>query len=230
MLAATTFGCAAETDDEPFEDTEEAVGYSRLGVDTNNATLDTGYAKSQGRDFVGRYLSFDGAHPALTAAEAQRLHAGGIAIFAIWEVSKYRPVEGGTVKKAHANGVADAKAAQQKLREVGAGGKPVYFTVDFEPNWQKQGDQILAYFDGIDSVLGVNQTGVYGTYVSVKNLFDHGKVHYGWQMTFGAKGKQIDPRAQLRQHDIYPAQNGWGVSGAGALDLDRAVKKDFGQW
>ena len=40
MLAATTIGCAAETDDEAFEDTEEAVGYSRLGVDTSLPNAD----------------------------------------------------------------------------------------------------------------------------------------------------------------------------------------------
>ena len=133
----------------------------------------------------------------------------------------------------HANGVADAKAAKAKMAEVGGGNKPVYFTVDFDlspAEWDKKGPLVLAYFNGVNSIMGVKRTGAYGTYVSIKELFDHGKIAYGWQMTFGKKGKQIDPRAQLRQHDIYPSQEGWGVSGAGALDLDRAVHADFGQW
>lgn len=129
--------------------------------------------------------------------------------------------------------MADAKAAKAKMAEVGGRGKPVYFTVDFDlspAEWDEKGPLVLAYFDGIDAIMGTHRTGAYGTYVTIKQLFDHGKIAYGWQMTFGAKGKKIDPRAQLRQHDIYPSQAGWGVSGAGALDLDRAVKPDFGQW
>lgn len=93
LVMTLTVGCAAETTDDADEDVGEEgqaakSGYSRLCVDTNGATIDTAYAKSQGRGCVGRYLSFDGSHPALTRDEANRLKAGGMDIFAIWEVSK----------------------------------------------------------------------------------------------------------------------------------------------
>ena len=93
------------------------------------------------------------------------------------------------------------------------------------------GDLIVAYFQGIDSVIGKARAGVYGTYTVVHQLFDRGLIGYGWQQTFGNhQNDPHDPRAQLRQYDIYPDQTGWGVSGAGALDLDRAVHPKFGQW
>jgi hypothetical protein len=235
-LLVLAVGCASETgveeEDVGVDEAELAKG-GRLCIDTNDSTLDTNYAKAQKRSCVGRYLSFDGEHPALTREEARRLKAGGMDIFAIWEVSKYRPIEGGSTNASHRNGIADAKAAKAKMAEVGGGNNPVYFTVDFDlspTEWAKSGPKVLAYFEGINSIMGVKRTGAYGTYVTIKELFDHGKIAYGWQMTFGNKGKKVDPRAQLRQHDIYPDQTGWGVSGAGALDLDRAVKGDFGQW
>lgn len=236
LFVLSIAGCLADTGDgEEVGEEEQAAkgGYSRLCIDTNDATLDTSYARLQGRTCVGRYLSFDGEHPPLTREEAQRLKAGGMDIFAIWEVSKYRPIEGGSPGASRAHGVADAKAAKAKMAEVGARNKPVYFTVDFDlspAEWEKKGRLVLAYFDGVRSVMGKKRTGAYGTYVTIKHLFDDDAIAYGWQMTFGKKGKKVDPRAQLRQHDIYPSQEGWGVSGAGALDLDRAVKPDFGQW
>lgn len=229
LVSSMLVGCVADVDEEEASDEQglAAKSYSRMCVDTNGSTLDTAYAKQQGRTCVGRYLSFDGSHPALTREEANRLHAGGMEIFAIWEVSKYRALEGA------AAGVADGKAAKTRMTAVGGGGKPVYFTVDFDlsaAEWDQKGARVRAYFDGVASVMGVARTGAYGTYVTIKELFDHHAITYGWQMTFGNKGKQIDGRAQLRQQDIYPSQTGWGVAGAGALDLDRAAKSDFGQW
>ena len=93
------------------------------------------------------------------------------------------------------------------------------------------GDLVAAYFEGIDSVIGSGRAGAYGTYTVVHELFDLGRIKYGWQQTFGGHGSDPrDSRAQLRQYDIYPDQTGWGVSGAGALDLDRAVHAKYGQW
>lgn len=235
LLSMTVGGCVADADDteETDEQGAEVKGYTRQCIDTNGATLDTSYAKQQSRTCVGRYLSFDGEHPALTKDEANRLHAGGVQIFAIWEVSKYGPVEGGSVAASRAHGIADAQQAKAKMAEVGGGNNPVYFTVDFDisqSEWKQKGPKVLAYFDGIVSVMGVNRTGAYGTYVTIKELFDNKKITFGWQMTFAGKGNQTDSRAQLRQTDIYANQTGWGVAGAGALDFDRAAKPDFGQW
>jgi hypothetical protein len=103
------------------------------------------------------------------------------------------------------------------------------------------GDLILHYFRGIGSVLPQSRIGVYGTYYTLKKLFDAPKmIQYGWQQTFGRKSAKrngkIEPRAQLHQYNIsssiqtpggYPL---WGVQGAGALDFDLALTDDFGQW
>jgi hypothetical protein len=111
------------------------------------------------------------------------------------------------------------------------------------------GDLVTKYFEGIKAAIGVERVGVYGTFTAVRRLLDLGLARYAWQMTFN---HPPDSRAQLHQINIYPditrwcadptkdpstlpiyeaaLQANWGVSGAGGLDFDRAVRVDFGQW
>jgi hypothetical protein len=218
---------------------------SRFGIDTNDSTLDTEFAKAAGCTFVGRYLSFDGEHPPLSREEADRIRGAGLDLFAIWELTKYRAVELESIEDEFKAGADDAIQARNVAKLCGGAHKPIYFTVDFPvtpEHWRswivdkKTGKHvqrkslILAYFDGILSKLPLERVGAYGPYIVIKKLFDQKKITYGWQWTFSEEITRIDPRAQLHQFDIYPAQDGWGVSGAGALDYDRAVWPDFGQW
>jgi hypothetical protein len=244
-LVATGCSGAPEDDTEESGDDSAELSTVALGVDTNGSTLDIAHARAKGFGFVARYLSFDGAHPALTAEEANRFRAARMPLVAIWETGQERAVQTGSIRGQYQVGAADAQLAKAKSAEIGMGGKPIYFTVDFNVTPQywtaKTKDKatgkvierrqlILAYFNGINSVLGAHRTGAYGTYTTIKGLFDEKKIAFGWQQTFASRGDHVDPRAQLRQYNIYADQTDWGVSGAGALDYDRAVKHDFGQF
>jgi len=244
VLLVVVTGCAGASDDATSG--EEDLSTVALGVDTNGATLDLAYAKSRGIGFVGRYVSFDGTHPALTPEESQTYHDAGMPLVAIWEVGQTRAFEQTSLASAQKLGASDADAARTTLAAAGGAGKAIYFTVDFDVTdavWQKTlkdtktgkqiaiGDLVSAYFKGVDSVIGVPRAGAYGTYTVLHHLFDEGLIHFGWQQTFG--NHQNDPRekrAQIRQYDIMPDQTGWGVGGAGALDLDRAVHAQYGQF
>jgi len=242
MLAALVIGCSAS---ETGTDDEE-LSTVALGVDTNGTTLDIAFAKSQGIGFVGRYVSFDGTHPALTAEEAQRFHDGGMPLVLIWEVDQKRAFEEHSLQGQHALGSSDGAAAKTALQQIGAYGQAVYFTIDFDVTdamWKTTlkdsktgntisvGDLIVAYFKGINSILGVARTGAYGTYTVLHELFDQGRITYGWQQTFNKHaGDPRDKRAQLRQYAFGYDTTGWGVAGAGALDYDRAVHAKYGQW
>jgi hypothetical protein len=242
MLVAFATGCSASD----TASAEEDLSTVALGIDTNGTTLDIGYAQSQSIGFVGRYISFDGAHPALTAVEAQRFHDAGMPLVLIWEVDQQRAFQEQSIAGQHANGAQDANDAKTALQAAGAAGQVVYFTVDFDVTdalWSSTfedsktgntitvGDLIVSYFKGIDSVIGAARTGAYGTYTVLHELFDQGRIKYGWQQTFGNHAKDPrDKRAQLRQYAFPTDQSGWGVSGAGALDLDRAVHAKYGQW
>ena len=244
LLALVATGCAGAPDDTMSS--EEDLKTVALGVDTNGATLDLAYAKSQGVGFVGRYISFDGTHPALTAAEAQTYHQAGMPLVAIWEIDQQRAFQEQSIAGQQKLGASDAQDAKAALQQAGGAGHAIYFTIDYDITpqfWSSTlkdtktgkeitvGDLVIAYFTGIKSVIGAARAGAYGTYTTIHALFDQGLIAYGWQQTFGGHANDPrDKRAQLRQYDIYPDQTGWGVSGAGALDRDRAVHAKFGQW
>ena len=78
-----------------------------------------------------------------------------------------------------------------------------------------------SYFDGVASVIGRSRTGAYGGYHVIKELFDNGKITWGWQ-TYAWSNGLWDKRAQLRQ-----VLN--GIDG-GDVDKDLGVAADFGQW
>jgi hypothetical protein len=245
VLVAMAAGCAVAPDDGAASD-GESLSTVAWGVDTNGTTLDLAYAKSQGIGFVGRYISFDGTHPALTWQEAQTYHQAGMPLVAIWEIGQTRTFQEVSLASAHALGAADASSARTALAQAGGAGKPIYFTVDYDvtPNvWGTTlkdaktgntitiGELISAYFGGVDSVIGKKRAGAYGTYTVLHHLFDQGRIKYGWQQTFRHhKSDPRDARAQLRQYNIDTDTTGWGVSGPGALDYDRAVHAKFGQW
>jgi hypothetical protein len=241
-------GCSAGETASTHEELTTAgkTKTAALGVDTNGATLDIGFAQSQGIGFVGRYVSFDGTHPALTATEAQGFHDAKMPLVLIWEIDQQRAFQEHSISGQQGLGAQDGAAAQAALQQVGAYGQVVYFTVDFDVTdalWSTTlndsktgnaitiGDLIGAYFKGVTSVIGAPRTGAYATYTVLHGLFDLGYIAFGWQQTFNKHANDPrEKRAQLRQYEFGYDTTGWNVSGAGALDYDRAVHAKFGQW
>lgn len=168
-----------------------------------------------GKRFACRYLSHDPGKN-LSAAEAQRLHAAGIAVVSNWEATSTGPRGGSN------QGVADARdAAAQHAAFGGPADRPIYFSVD----WNVQPHELPAvdaYFRGVASVLGLARTGAYGGEYVIAHLFDTHLIRWGWQ-TYAWSGGW-DGRAQLQQY-----RNGVRLGGAD-VDLDRATTVDYGQW
>jgi hypothetical protein len=172
--------------------------------------------RSAGYTFACRYLS-DNKRKNLTAAEAQSLSAAGIDIVANWEYAPDEALNG------YGEGVRNAQKALRQALECGMpADRPIYFSVDFKAEPADR-TAVVAYFDGVASVLGVGRTGAYGGFPVIQWLFDAGKIAWGWQ-TYAWSGRQWDSRAQLRQvlNNIY-------VDGA-ECDRDEAWAADFGQW
>ena len=248
VVAVLAMGCAMDQTASSHEELTTAGKQktAALGVDTNGTTLDIGFAQSQGIGFVGRYISFDGTHPALTAAEAQTYHDAKMPLVLIWEIDQQRAFQELSLSGQESLGGVDGAAAQTALQQVGAYGQVVYFTVDFDvddPMWAQTlkdsktgnvitiGDLIVSYFKGVSSVIGAERTGAYGTYTVLHGLFDVGRIAFGWQQTFNNHANDLrEKRAQLRQYAFGYDTTGWNVGGAGALDYDRAVHAKFGQW
>ena len=164
--------------------------------------------------FVARYLS-PYASKNLTADEAKRLRAAGIAVVAVWESTAKRAEDG------KAAGIADAQVAERLLKSIGApNDMPVYFAVDYDT---VVGPRVTAYFQGVASVIGKGRTGVYGGYKVVKGCFDAKLVTWGWQ-TYAWSGGKWDDRAQIQQYS-----NNHTI-GSGGVDYNRAVGTKYGQW
>lgn len=219
----------------------------RWGVDTNLATIDLETVRKGKKTFICRYLSDDGAripdpndpqkqipaHPQLGPDEIGRYK--GIDLVAIWEISKRRAIELGDKNAEYDAGMSDATLALAQLAACGLGSKVIYFTADFtvsKRRWLNRDSELINhYFSGVKKIIGdVTKIGAYGTYVPLMHLLESGHITYAWQMVFGKKGINIDDRVHIYQYDIWPDQNGWGVAGEGALDLDCAVKPQFGQF
>ena len=212
----------------------------RWGIDTNlgdttgTQVLDLGKFYAEKKSFLGRYLSLDPqSHPQLDNFESPRYK--GIDVFAIWEKTKYRAIELGSHDAEFKAGRQDAHHAVAQLKIANAPpGCVIYFTADFTVKralLTRDQKLIDAYFDGVHSVIkNPDRLGAYGTFESVTDLLDSGRIKYAWQMVFGKKGDEIDNRVCMYQYDIWPSTDGWGVAGSGALDLDCAVQEDFGQF
>lgn len=175
--------------------------------------------RAAGYGFVCRYLSplaeNDSNGKNLLVGELHSLLTAGLSVVVVEESTA------GRMKSGRSAGVSDAQHAQAVTTALGMPSVPVYFACDFDAT---PGDQtaINAYLDGAASVIGRARTGIYGGYYPVKRALDAGKAAWAWQTTAWSGG-QWDSRAHIRQ--------GGTVSVGGVtVDLDEAMKADFGQW
>ena len=189
----------------------------RMGVDYSWARPSPRGLRAEGYTFAVRYFSDSTTGKNLTDAEATELLAAGIDIVANWENGASDALAG------RARGVSDAEAAARQAAAVGMpADRPIFFAVDFDASADQQA-AISDYFDGVASVLGLARTGAYGGFSPIKQLFDAGKIAYGWQ-TYAWSAGRWEPRAQLRQ-----VHNSVVIAG-GECDIDEAHADDFGQW
>ncbi len=221
LFVATACGPTSgeTTDGNETTASSQWASVTATGVDYSWSRPSPSGLHAQGYTFAARYLSHDTSGKNLSHAEAAALWAAGVDVVANWESTANSALNG------HAQGVADAQAAESLANAYGIpSGRPIYFSVDFDATQAEQ-TPIDAYFDGVASVIGVARTGAYGGYYVVKRLFDAGKIKWGWQ-TYAWSGGQWDSRAQLRQ-----VQNGITAAGdANCCDKDEAVAIDYGQW
>lgn len=188
-----------------------------FGIDYAWGHPSTASMKALGVKFACRYLSYDTEGKTITPAEAQALAAAGIWIVAVWETSASR------AKRGHAAGVSDAREALRQSNALGMlKDRPIYFAVDFDAglgDWP----EVREYFRGVNSVIGLGRTGMYGGYDPVRWGFDQGVIEWGWQTYAWSEGKW-DARAELQQY-----RNGMRVGGKDC-DFNRAMTEDYGQW
>lgn len=163
--------------------------------------------------FACRYLSHTSSKN-LTASEAADLAAHGVWSVVVWETTEQRASAGRNA------GIADATEAAAQATACGQPtSRPIYFAVDYDA----APSAVVAYFQGVASVLGLPRTGVYGGYRVVSYLLDHKLAAWAWQTVAWSHG-QWDDRAHIRQYAKTVRINGV------ECDVNTAAVTDFGQW
>ena len=135
-------------------------------------------------------------------------------------------------------GVADAQTA---LRLHGAAGgpdsAPIFFSVD-EPLDAATWKSLAApWFRGINSVLGVARTGIYGGVNELAWATADGVIgsstspgyRWAWQTKAWSGGKRA-PGAVLYQREVVTATDPGAMIGDIHVDVDDVLAPDFGQW
>lgn len=171
-----------------------------------------------GKRFVGRYIVNDKSPGGrgITAAEYQRMTAGGIEVFLYWESSAAWMAEG------FAAGVVAATNAMNNLRAVGMPLEmPVYFACDWDAEpWQQ--DAIDDCLRGCASVIGLERVGLYAGVYPLRRAMQNGTATWFCQ-TSAWSGGQILDGIHLYQYAYNQYIDGTNC------DWVRAYQENYGQ-
>ena len=198
--------------------------------------------RAAGHSGVINYVSLSrpgssfGAKP-ITRPYAQSLTAAGLVIVSNYQYGKPGGTAPSDFTRGFAGGVADARTAWQLHTAAGGGqSAPIFFSVDDDINRDTWNTVALQWFRGINSVLGVQRTGVYGginvcQWAAADGVIGNSGTpgrRWAWQ-TRSWSGK-IDPAAVLYQRVVSTASNPGPLVGGIEVDVNDVLAQDCGQW
>lgn len=135
-------------------------------------------------------------------------------------------------------GVADAQTAL-RLHDAAGGpdSAPIYFSVDEPIDAKTWNGPAVDWFRGINSVLGPQRTGVYGSNLVCGWAGDDGVIghsttpgqRWAWQ-TKAWSGGALEPTAVLYQTEVVTASDPGAMIDGVHVDVDDVLAPDFGQW
>lgn len=212
-------------------------------IDFSARKISPAKIRSAGYDGVIGYVSESrpgaqfGAKP-LTREYADVLRGAGLAIVSNFQYGKRGGSAPSDFTRGFDGGVADAQTAT-RLHE-NAGGPddaPIFFSVDDDielSTWNRLG---VEWFRGINSVLGVDRTGIYGHSRVCAWAIEDGVIgfsttpgrRWAWQTKAWSYGER-EPMAVLYQSVIDTASNPGPVVDGVHVDVDEVLAADFGQW
>ncbi|WP_225732396.1 MULTISPECIES: DUF1906 domain-containing protein [unclassified Nocardia] len=199
--------------------------------------------KSAGYDGVIAYVSESrpgtnfGAKP-LTRPYADSLRGAGLYVVSNFQFGKPGASAPSDYTRGYNGGVADAREALRIHGDAGGpDSAPIYFTVDEGIDLPTWNTVAANWFRGINSVLGVDRTGVYGSSLVcawaiedavVGKSSDPGKF-WAWQTTAWSNGARTDGIV-LHQGIVDTASNPGPVLEGVHVDVNDVLAVDFGQW
>ncbi len=178
-----------------------------------------------------------GAKP-ITRPYAESLTAAGLVIVSNYQYGKPGGTAPSDFTRGYAGGVADANTAWQLHTAAGGGqSAPIFFSVDDDISRDTWNTLALPWFRGINSVLGVQRTGVYGgidvcQWAAADGVIGSSSTpgrRWSWQ-TRAWSGTKIDPAAVLYQRIVSTASNPGPIVGGIEVDVNDVLASDCGQW
>lgn len=178
-----------------------------------------------------------GAKP-ITLPYARELTAAGLVIVSNFQYGKPGGTAPSDFTRGYPGGVADARTAWQLHTAAGGGqSAPVFFSVDDDIDRNTWNTVALPWFRGINSVIGVQRTGIYAGINPCQWAIADGVVGrstspgraWAWQTRSWSRG-QIHPAAVLYQRVVSTVSNPGPVVGGLEVDVNDALASDVGQW
>jgi hypothetical protein len=174
----------------------------------------------------------------VTREYADALRAAGLHVVSCYQYGKPGWPTPSDFTRGYDGGVADAQTA---LRLHGAAGgpdsAPIFFSVDEDIDLDTWKHVAVQWFRGINSVLGVRRTGIYGHSQACAWAIGDGVVgrsttaghSWAWQTKAWSRGER-EPAAVLYQSVVVTASDPGVVLGGIHVDVDEVLATDFGQW
>ena len=232
-LGATALGAGAPT----------ASAAAPTLIDFAAQQIPAEHIRAAGHSGVVNYVSLSrpgstfGAKP-ITLPYARSLNAQGLVIVSNYQYGKPGGTAPSDFTRGFPGGVADARTGWS-LHSAAGGGRsaPIFFTIDEDISRDTWNTVALPWFRGINSVIGVQRTGVYGGIDVCQWAIADGVVgassvpgyRWAWQ-TRAWSGNRIHPQAVLYQRIVDTASNPGPLVGGMHVDVNDAMARDVGQW
>lgn len=236
--AVSALGTAAATAGIPSADAAAPmlIDYAMRQIPAADIRA-AGYAGVINYVSLSRPGSNFGAKP-ITRPYAESLTAAGLVIVSNYQYGKPGGTAPSDFTRGYAGGVADARTAWQLHTAAGgAQGAPIFFSVDDDISRETWNTVALQWFRGINSVLGVQRTGVYGgidvcQWAGADGVIGSSRTpgrRWAWQ-TRAWSGNRVDPAAVLYQRIVSTASNPGPIVGGIEVDVNDVLAQDCGQW
>jgi hypothetical protein len=174
----------------------------------------------------------------VTREYADALRALGLAVVSCYQYGKPGWPTPSDFTRGYDGGVADAQTALGLHAAAGGpASAPIFFSIDEDIDSDTWKSVAVKWLQGINSVLGVERTGVYGSagvcgWAIADGVIGHSSTpgyRWAWQ-TRAWSGGEREPAAVLYQRVIVTASDSGVSLGGTHVDEDDILAADFGQW
>jgi hypothetical protein len=174
----------------------------------------------------------------VTRDYADALRALGLHVVSNYQYGKPGWTTPSDYTRGYDGGVADAQTALRL--HAAAGGPdsaPIFFSVDEDISAETWKIVALQWFHGLNSVMGVERTGIYGGsrtcgWAIADGVIGHSSTagyRWAWQSRAWSGGER-EPSAVLFQSVVYTASTPGALIGGIHVDEDDVLAPDYGQW